>query len=265
MCRFRSLAVAFSAFTVVACGGTESESPKENTANSGGNSAVTSPSTGGSSGTTNATSARRTSPTTGGSTGVGGTIGTAGTDSTAPRGGTFPGTGGTNTTTTTTPQECQGTVPASITLPQVIRFQITNQTSSAAFVGGGSTCSLIPKIESCADSYQKAIATTAGCAVNCASTVSGCIACGACLAQATELSPNASTNIEWAGLVYTYSQIPNLGCTCYNASIAPVGKYRATISLYSTKDIPYDGTGITRTVSVDFNYPDDDGIVEFNL
>jgi hypothetical protein len=263
MCHMRSILIPLLTFTVVACGG-----------DIGGSSAVTSTSTGGSSGGKNSTSSSQTSPNKGGTTGVGGTFGTAGTDSTYPRGGTFPGTGGTflatggtttATTTTTTPQECKVAVPTNISLPQVIKFQITNQTSSSAFVGGGSPCSLIPKIESCADGYQNAIATSGGCAVSCTSTVAGCIACGACLAQATEVSPSASINVEWSGLVYTYSQIPNLGCTCYNASTAPTGKYRATISLYSTKDIPYDGTGITRTVSVDFNYPDDDGIVEFNL
>jgi hypothetical protein len=177
---------------------------------------------------------------------------------------TTTGGGSTSTTTLTTPAECLASVPTGVTLPQVITFQFTNSGNAPKYLSNGNACAIMPKIQSCGDGYQAAIQTAGGCAVNCGSATPGCMACGACALSSTEVLPLSSTTVTWSGKVYSTSTNSS-HCACYIESIAAPGKYRATVSVYSSGAAATGGITPGQSLSVDFDYPDSDGIVTIAL
>jgi len=177
-------------------------------------------------------------------------------------GGTMIATGGFGTGGTTTPSECQVASNGSVKLPQTITFKWVNHQASTLYVSLPGACTAAIDIYSCADGYQSAFAHEASCMASCSN--SGCVQCGMCAPDPTTIAPGATLTSQWGGQVFTFGTNTS-GCPCYNDATAATGKYRAVLAEY-VPALSTLGTYMQiATVSVDFNYPDDDGIVTVDL
>ena len=61
-------------------------------------------------------------------------------------------------------------------------------------------------------------------------------------------------------MAYSSTSTPYL-CTCYNGFPAPAGRYRAKLNVYNASAGSVIDPSNARELTVDFVYPDDDGVV----
>ena len=187
-------ASALALLLTAACGG----KTDDNTANTGGGGGAGAP--GGSSGS-------------GGATGGGGGIG-----------GASGGTGG-------MPNECSVTTTEPGPYPTKIRF--VNPGGNPLWIR--EDCQLNWDLYSCADGYTTEVPHVADCMTACSETgTGGCIACGACMLQAHQVTTASPVETEWSGHTFTFGQ--KNGCQCYDQSNALPGKYAIKIQVFASKD-----------------------------
>lgn len=184
--------------------------------------------------------------------------GTTQTSSTVPGvGGSTSPRGGSGGTTATMSRACQVSSGAGVALPQPLTFQI-------AFTGAVgpyylvSQCAQKVRVYSCADNYVAEVPYYDGCPVaDCDVPGSTGAACGACDVQPVELSSGTTVKVGFDGDTRAYQSLRN----CATTALLPAGKYRALLDVYSTAEAALAAVTPSHTVSVDFDYPDDDGVV----
>jgi hypothetical protein len=222
----KTLALAVTGVALVltaACGG-KTDDPNNNSGGSGGN------------GATGAT----------GATGGGGSGGASGGS-----GGATGGSGG-------MPVECS--VPITEPGPYPTKLRFVNPGSIPLFVR--EDCQLRWELYSCADGYSKAVPHEADCMSSCAEAGMGCIACGACMMQAIEVTTASPLETDWSGSTFDFAQ--KNGCSCYNKSNAVPGKYGVRVPVFTSKEdaesfnAGYDAWGY-------FDLPAKNGVVEVTL
>jgi hypothetical protein len=199
----------------------------------------------------------------GGSAGTGGAGGT----STGGSGGTAAGgSGGTSTGGSGAggsggmPSECA--VPTNLQGPYPLKIQITNPTSQKLYVR--EDCMLNWSLYSCADGYTSSVPHAADCMMECTDQPGmGCIACGACMLSALEVTAGQPVVTDWSGFAYTFGQ--NLdGCSCFNQAVAPAGKYAIKIPVYLSENDAAGGNSVYDAWAY-FELPAPNGVVEVNL
>lgn len=187
----------------------------------------------------------------GGSGGSGATGGVGGSSG-AGGGGATGGTGG-------MPAECS--VPASSAAPYEVMFRFTNTSAMPLFVLG--ECHVRYDVTSCADGYQQPLSLWGDCTIDCASPEArngGCIACGACMHQGIEVTPNAPHESSWAGNTFTFDTTNN-GCSCHHTTAAPAGKYQISVPVYASDEAAQAGEALYE-IKVPFTLPAPGGVVE---
>lgn len=178
--------------------------------------------------------------------GVGGAGGTGGTAGSGGGGGT--------------PSECE--VASSGPGPHEVSFRFTNASAKPLFVLD--ECHTRYSITSCADGYQEPLAIWADCMQDCKlAGPGGCIACGACMWQGTEVTPSAPHQSTWSGKTFSFSQTGS-GCQCYDAFAAPAGRYRIKVPVYASDEGAQNGD-LLYEVEVPFTLPAPGGLVEVPL
>lgn len=166
------------------------------------------------------------------------------------------GNGGNGGTTTTTPVPAECAVATNDPAPYNVFFQFTVTSGLTLYLA--SDCYTNYSITSCADGYVTPLGIHADCTVDCSETM-GCIECGACPQSAVAVSMAAPAENAWAGDTYTFGQTSE-GCSCHNAGVAPAGKYRITVPVYTTEQDALNHTnGVDR--SFDFTLPAPNGVV----
>jgi hypothetical protein len=188
----------------------------------------------------------------GGSGALGGTGGTGG--SVGGSGGSAGGTGG-------MPPQCAG--PVTEPGPYPVTFRFTNLGGAPLYLL--EQCRLQFDVLSCADDYQKPLAITADCTVDCAQSDDvGCIACGACMHQAHEVGSAFPVDGNWQGMTYSFAQTSQ-GCQCHIPENPPPGMYRIRVPVYTSKDDAENFGQPAYTVEVPFMLPAPSGMVEVPL
>jgi hypothetical protein len=107
------------------------------------------------------------------------------------------------------------------------------------------------------------LSTDAFCVVACKDVSLGCIACGACLMGAREVTPTAPQQINWSGEVYEYGMAPT-GCTCATGHAAPAGAYTFSIDAYLSAEDATRGVNAYHH-RIDFTLPVPNGTVSVDL
>lgn len=163
----------------------------------------------------------------GGQSGSSGSAGNAGNGGSAGNGATAGSAG--NAGTGGLPDECA--VPSNEPGPYTVTFHFVNVMPSPLFLR--EDCLLTWSLYSCADGYNNAVSHAADCTMSCTEP-HGCVECGACLENAIAVDAGAPHDATWTGITYTFGQ--NLdGCTCYNDSVAPAGKYQIRVPVYASE------------------------------
>jgi hypothetical protein len=160
------------------------------------------------------------------------------------------------------PGECA--VPADGPGPWEVTFRFTNTSATPLYVLG--ECHVRYEVTSCADGYQDPLAMWADCTIDCSSPgagAGGCIACGACMYQGIEVTPGAPHESPWSGNTYDFATTSS-GCSCYNASSAPAGKYKISVPVYASDADAQQGT-VLYTIEIPFTLPAPGGVVEVPL
>ncbi len=180
----------------------------------------------------------------GGAGALGGSSGSGGV-------GGVAGTGG-------MPEQCQ--VPVTEPGPYPVTFRFTNVTETPLYVR--QDCQTRYDILSCADGYQSSLSIWADCTIDCAQAQQGgCIACGACMVQALEVTSAFPVDASWHGNSYTFQQTSE-GCQCYVEHPALPGKYKIRMPVYGSKEAAESFSAPLYEVEVDFALPAPTGMVE---
>jgi len=171
------------------------------------------------------------------------------------------GTGGT-AGSSTLPAACQVPGTNNATLPQSITFNWVSHQTTTLYVSQAGACTASLNIYACVDGYTKPIVHSASCMGRCGTE--GCVMCGMCAPDPITIQPGGTLTSMWSGQIYSIEQ--GVGCPCYNTVVAERGKYRVVLSLYEPPVEP-GGTLAPKSnvVSVDFDYPDDDGKVTIEI
>lgn len=188
--------------------------------------------------------------------GCGGNIvsGSGGSGGTGGSGGSSSSTTTTTTTTDTVPAECA--VATNDPAPYEVFFQFTVTSGLTLYLR--LDCYTNFEITSCADGYSAPIGIHSDCTIDC-SQATDCIQCGACPEGALPVSQGAPQEDKWAGDTYTFGQNA-AGCTCHTAGVAPAGKYRITVPVFTNEQDAMSNTnGVEH--SYDFQLPAPNGIV----
>ncbi|MCC6901725.1 MAG: hypothetical protein IT377_22330 [Polyangiaceae bacterium] len=183
---------------------------------------------------------------TGGSSGSGGSGGASGGS-----GGATGGSGG-------MPVECS--VPTTEPGPFPTKIRFVNPGPTPLFIR--EDCQLNWDLYSCADGYTTEVPHVASCMSSCAEPNNGCIACGACMLEAHEVTSAAPVETEWSGHSYSFSQ--KNSCQCYNEHNVLPGKYAIKIQVFTSKD---DVTSYAAGYEAwaYFELPAKNGVVEVSL
>jgi hypothetical protein len=193
----------------------------------------------------------------GGSSGSGGGAGSGGSGGSgalAGAGGALGGSGG-------MPQECAG--PVTEPGPYPVTFRFTNVGSEPLYLL--EQCRLQFDLLSCADGYQTPLNLWADCTMNCAeSNDYGCIACGACMQQAHDVTSAFPVDGNWHGQTYTFAQTKD-GCQCHIPQTPPPGKYMIRVPVYTSKQAAENWQPPAYSVEVSFMLPAPSGMVEVPL
>jgi hypothetical protein len=102
------------------------------------------------------------------------------------------------------------------------------------------------------------VVTRALCSQACDS-VGGCIACGACLQASVPVDIGAQTTDTWAGKRYTFGTTSD-GCSCHEEHVAPAGRYRIRVPVYTSDMAAQEGTP-SYEVTMNFELPAPNGVV----
>lgn len=188
---------------------------------------------------------------TGGSGGSG-AVGATGGNGATGGSGAVGGSGG-------MPNECS--VPTSEPGPYPVKFVFTNPTGQKIFVR--EDCQLNWSLYSCADGYSSELAHSADCTMDCSEPSNGCIACGACMMNALEVSPTSPVQTDFSGFTYTFGQ-SGAGCQCHNQLVALPGKYSIKVPVYLSEQEAMSGQ-MAWEAWVDFTLPAPSGVVEVPL
>lgn len=156
------------------------------------------------------------------------------------------------------PQECS--VPTTEPGPYPTKIRFVNPIGPSLWIR--EDCQLNWDLYSCADGYQTEVPHNADCMTDCSETGMGCIACGACMMQAVEVTNAQPVETEWSGYTYQYGE--KNGCQCYTKQSPLPGKYAIRVPVFGSKDdaesynAGYDAWGY-------FELPAKNGVVEITL
>ncbi len=169
------------------------------------------------------------------------------------------GTEGAGGGTSELPVECQAANPQAGKHPVEFRF-VNNSTTPVYAL---ELCQLDFKVTSCADGYKTKLNLSAPCTEEC--RLNDCGECGgACGTTAIEISSTEPRSVPWAGETFVFSKASS-GCPCHEATTAPSGRYRASISVYGTPGGPINDGEQPRVIDVDFELPAADGVVTVDV
>lgn len=152
-------------------------------------------------------------------------------------------------------------VPVTEPGPYALKIKIVNPTSQSLFVR--EDCMLNWSLYACTDGYTTALSHAANCTIDCSDDPTGCIACGACMLTAHEVTPAAPVSADFGGYTYTFSQNAS-GCSCHNQIVAPPGKYAIRVPVFLSQQDAESGTA-AYTAEAYFDLPAPNGVVEVNL
>jgi hypothetical protein len=154
--------------------------------------------------------------------------------------------------------ECQVATDYGITLPQRITFKIVNRGTVDVYLRND--CFPRVNLSACRDDYQKVLDFWMFCPNNlCDDPSSHSISCGTCDGGPVLVAAGQTVTYTWEG--YEYGIGPG-GCDQKTVSLE--GKYRARVGVYATPELAQ-GDGLDQPYTVDFDYPDEDGIVTIEL
>jgi len=157
------------------------------------------------------------------------------------------------------PNEC--TVPASGPGPYATKIRFVNKSSTPIWLR--EDCMVRYELYSCADGYQVELPHAADCMMSCSDDFGGCIACGACMVQAHEVTPTTPVETEWSGNTYKFST-NGTGCQCYDQFAAPAGKYAIRLPVWFSEE-QATSFGPSAEAMGYFELPAPNGVVEVNV
>lgn len=169
--------------------------------------------------------------------------------------------GATSAALLTMPAECQvmgGS--ASSSASSSIIFRVNNPGPDPVY---RSRCGTV-EIYSCADGYSEPLPRGGSLLQIPCDSSGGYCGGGGCEELAEGIAVGGAEVAVWSGRQVTGYGMHLSGCSCYYLSTSPAGKYRATfvISDNASQSATFD-YATARTLTVDFVYPDDDGVVAF--
>jgi hypothetical protein len=200
------------------------------------------------------------SAATGGSSG-GGAGGGGGLGGGATGGGGAGGSGGILPTGGTggLPAECS--VPVTEPGPYPLKIRFVNPINEPRYIR--QECQINWELFACADGYSQPLPHSAFCMTDCTNSSGGCIACGACMLDGVEVTPDKPVETDWNGQTYTFGNTAE-GCQCYTASAAPPAKYAIDVPVYMTQDDAM-SSKVAYVVRHEFALPSPTGIVDVPL